>query len=136
MQYVLKPTINSNNASFAKSISMLQYLKVIDQMCPTIMVVPLLDDLFNRSKSNIAWIEGTMNGAVVVAPDNGSWDQPGIVKYESKEEFKSKTQDLINNPNQLKELWTESFNYIKQNLTLAKINRKRYNLINEVIKGE
>jgi hypothetical protein len=35
---------------------------------PDYIVVPLVNDAFNRCKSNIAWIEATNAGAVTIAP--------------------------------------------------------------------
>jgi hypothetical protein len=47
---------------------MMQYFHESYSMNPAVMVVPLENNAFNRSKSNVAAIEGTMTGSIVVAP--------------------------------------------------------------------
>lgn len=43
------------------------YFDLLMQLRPEIMIVPLQDTKFNRCKSNIAWIEGTLAGSRVFA---------------------------------------------------------------------
>lgn len=48
---------------------------------PAVMLNPLTDCDFNRCKSNISWMEGTMAGAVCVVPDFQEFRQPGALNY-------------------------------------------------------
>lgn len=47
-----------------------------------VMMVPLRDCELNRCKSNISWMEGTLAGAAVLAPEwSEEFDRPGVVRY-------------------------------------------------------
>ena len=46
----------------------LSYFRKIQHMNPQFVIVPLEYSQFNKCKSNIAWIEATMSGAVCIAP--------------------------------------------------------------------
>jgi SAM-dependent methyltransferase len=48
---------------------LMKYFETLMELKPEIMIVPLEDTEFNKSKSNIAWIEGTLAGAITLAPD-------------------------------------------------------------------
>lgn len=129
MNYMFKPMLNQNNTHFTKTQSMLQYLKTIGGLTPLVTIVPLYNDVFNVSKSNIAWIEATVVGSVVVAPDMADWQKPGVITYSSKQDFEDKTQYILNHPEEIKKNWQLSNNYIQNNLTLDKMNEMRYNIL-------
>lgn len=61
-----------------------EYFKTLHEMSPTVLTFPLFDCVFNRCKSNIAWIEAIHAGALCIAPDWEEWQQPGIINYDSK----------------------------------------------------
>lgn len=58
------------------------YLKSLYDFAPKVMLFPLVDCLFNRCKSNIAYQEALHAGAVCVAPDMPEWNRPGVITYE------------------------------------------------------
>lgn len=45
------------------------YWRICRFIRPSVVLAPLKDNPFNRSKSNLKWLEGTMMGGVVVAQD-------------------------------------------------------------------
>ena len=102
------------------------------QFSSKIHIVTLVDRPFNRSKSNIAWIEATLAGSVVLAPNWPEWQQPGIVNYETKEDFKDKLSDLINGKYNLARHFEESRNHIFNNLSLKDINKERLKILQEL----
>jgi hypothetical protein len=58
------------------------YFKHIIDSAPDIVMTPLYDSMFNKAKSNIAWIESMWAGAKsVIAPDWEEWRQPGVELY-------------------------------------------------------
>jgi glycosyltransferase involved in cell wall biosynthesis len=130
--YVLKPLLGTKNVVFIKSQSMLKYAENMQQLKPSIMIVPLLQNNFNEAKSNIAWIEGNASGAVVVAPNMGEWNRPGILTYDHPRAFKTQLEYLMDNFNKTPGLWKESNEYIQNNLLLDKINQKRIKLLNDL----
>lgn len=66
----------------------LSYLRALAQLRPSVLAVPLVDDGFNRCKSNIAVLEAAWVGALPVAP---KWlegcDIDGVVTYENERDF-------------------------------------------------
>lgn len=54
------------------------YIDTLMQLRPEIGLVPLCDNKFNRSKSNIAWQEFTMAGAITIASNLPEFQQPGV----------------------------------------------------------
>jgi hypothetical protein len=97
-----------------------------------IHIVTLYERDFNLSKSNISWIEATIAGSVVLAPDWEEWKLPGIVNYTSKEEFKEKLHGLLNGEYDLTKHFEESRDYILNNLSLKKINKDRLKILQQL----
>lgn len=63
------------------------YMEHFKSLQPSIHIVPLHDSIFNRAKSNIAWIEATIAGAVTICPDWDGWRNEGTFRYKDVEEF-------------------------------------------------
>lgn len=55
------------NVKYYRFTDIVTYFDTLVQLKPQLMIVPLQDTKFNRCKSNIAWIEGTIAGAGVIA---------------------------------------------------------------------
>lgn len=105
------------------------YFSAVQQFAPRIAVVPLVDDVFNRSKSNIAWLETHVAGAVTLAPEMPEWTRPGIINYRSPAEFREKLSAMIRGEFDLDTLWKESHAHIVEHLTLDTVNPKRMEAI-------
>lgn len=60
-----------------------EYMRNLYNEAPRVLVAPLVDCLFNRAKSNIAYQEAMHAGALCVAPDMPEWKRPGVVTYQS-----------------------------------------------------
>lgn len=60
-----------------------EYFQVLSRMDASIMVVPLVDNPFNRAKSNIAQIEAAVAGAVAIVPDWYEWKHNGSMNYDA-----------------------------------------------------
>lgn len=98
-----------------------------------IHIVTLYDRPFNRSKSNISFIEGTIAGSVTLAPAWEEWIKPGVVTYTTKEDFKEKLTALVNGEYNITRQFEESRDYILNNLSLKKINKERLKILQELI---
>jgi len=104
-------------------------------------IVPLKPNAFNRCKSNVAWIEATCAGSVVLAPRSEEWLRPGIVNYVSPSDFQEKLRQLMqefptggngeNGEVMLHPNVELSREYIKQNLMLHDVNRLRWKILEE-----
>ena len=107
------------------------YNKFIKELKPAIQIVPLLDSPFTRSKSNIAWMEGTWAGAATLAPNLPEFEHPGVINYkaEDNDNFGYYLEKLIKSASFRKENYEKSFEHIKDNLLLSQINKKRIELL-------
>ena len=115
------------------------YFRHLSELNASINIVPLshrpTEIDFNKSKSNISWIESTYGGAVTLAPDWEEWRRPGIINYkgntpyEVKVDFHKKLTAMIDGEYDLKSLHQQSWQYIQDNLTLEQTNEDRYKII-------
>jgi hypothetical protein len=94
-------------------------------MAPSVMWVPLEDNLFNRAKSNCAWLEATAAGAIVVASKLPEFAQPGVdLTFDN--DFSGSTDIHL-----LKEsrYWRQSKDAIEDSYLLSKVNQKRVDIL-------
>jgi hypothetical protein len=117
------------NHTYTRKLSLDKYIDLLPRLNHSICIVPLHECPFNRSKSNIAWIESTYAGAVCLAPDWEEWQKPGVVTYKDKADFHAKLKAMISGKYPLKKLHQQSWQYISENLTLDKVNKLRYELM-------
>ena len=119
---------------FTKPMPVMDYYYNLRNNVRNNFFVTLCDSDFNKSKSNIAYIEATWAGAVVLAPDWEEWCLPGCVTYSSKEDFVVKAKEILSmNMDARKRLWLQAANHINDNMTLDKMNEKRYELIRSLL---
>lgn len=110
-------------------VNFFSYTKV---KAPSLFIVPLEDQPFNRSKSNIAWIEATCAGAVTLAPDWDEWRRPGVINYKDVDDFGDKLSKFMNLEFESEKMWRDSRDYILENLELKKQNMTRAMIIEEL----
>jgi hypothetical protein len=110
-----------DNTSFMPPMPIHNYLCFLREAKASYGIVILSDSDFNRSKSNIAWMELTANGAMVLAPGFSEWMQPNITSYN--------TENWEHIPYQFSEMINDNNKAGKQRLALEKIKEK-YNLRN------
>lgn len=109
----------------------IKYNRLIHNLQPEIHLCPLLSTEFTECKSNIAWIEATWAGAACLAPALPEFVKPGCVNY--TDNFEYLLSKLIKSRSFRQENYSKSFDYIKKNLLLSKINKKRVDVINKVL---
>lgn len=108
----------------------LGYWEAIGSIRPSIMMVPLADTSFNRSKSNIAAMEGAFCGAASLVPDWEEWQLPGVHKYTN--DFYEKLTEMIHeDPAVLKKDADETFAYVMDKLHLDAVNPLRRRIIDD-----
>lgn len=140
-KWFIKP--NRKNALFIKPVTVWEYQHTVHSMNVALTIVPLRytgkeTTLFNQGKSDIAKLELTAAGSLVVAPDWYEWnwnnDKSGL--YQNKEEFYTKTTALIQsireNKRELDLLWQSNIDYLKQNRLLSEVNKARAKLLLEL----
>ena len=109
------------------------YFEFLDQLSLAIQIVPLQFHTFNHSKSNIAFIEGVQTGACCLAPNMPEWNLPGILTYNDEEEFYWQLRQLIEFPKLRKKMFKASQKYIRENLMLSEVNKKRLEILKNLV---
>ncbi len=121
-------------SAHTQGMDIFKYHEYIKMIYPNICIVTLSDSKFNRSKSNIAWIESTYAGAVTIGPNWEEWQKPGIVTYNGLEGFKRALNSLIQqHGTTLINAHAMSWEYIETHLRLSRINQMREELLEEVM---
>lgn len=110
------------------------YMDFLNALNPALMIVPLMDSPFNRSKSNIAWIEGVYAGAAIVAPDLPEFRRPGVINYKGNKEFGETLNRCLAGEENLQQKNEEGWECIKETATLTKVNHLRMSLIDALIR--
>lgn len=112
----LEPKLKLKKFTFVKPLDPIYYFNNLRATKPRGIVTPLVEDVFNACKSNIAYLEATMAGAVCYS---NQWS-----------EFKGKGLNLseVNNKNH-KEAHEIAVDDVKNNYSLKMANDKRINLI-------
>ncbi len=109
-----------------QSLDPLDYFGVLSATRPKIMMVPLVDNEFNRSKSNIAYIEAIYAGAICVAPDMPEWQRPGCVTYTDQRDFVGKMSWAMSMPaEEQNALWRAGRQHVEQHMTIETANHIR-----------
>ena len=100
---------------------------------PWAHVIPLIENPFNKAKSNIALLEAVYAGAIPVVPDWPEWQFPAVHKYEDVEDFSRACQCAIGwNEDHRKAMWEANMDHLKKNYLLSVVNQKRIQLLMEV----
>jgi hypothetical protein len=99
----------------------------------SIGIVPLEDIPWNQQKSNIAWLENTLAGAVTLALSTDEFDKPGCRRYSGKG-FKDGLLDIIALDDKSRKNHVQtSLEYIQEHLTLSVINKKRIEIVDSLL---
>lgn len=109
------------------------YMMHIWRLAPSCGLVPLHDSPFNRAKSNIAWMEYAFAGAVTIAPSWEEWAQPGVLCYNNPKEFLNAMTAVISGDIDAYENSKQAWEYICDNLSLAKVNVMRRQIVERLL---
>lgn len=69
---------------FLEAIDYKKHFWRMQHISPKYAVFPLVDNHFNRAKSNIMFLESTMCGAILLAPDWEEWRCDGITNFDTE----------------------------------------------------
>lgn len=118
------------NTKILSPVDIPVYFHALSTIRPKVMQVPLMDSPFNRSKSNIAYLEGCYGGAVTLAPDWNEWRHPGCVGYKSKDDYWYQLEQIIQmSPSDAMSASASGWEYILDTLTLSKVNKIRKEIL-------
>jgi len=111
------------------------YFNYLRDTRPLAFLFPMIENQFNRSRSNICWLEATMAGSVIIAPDWPEFHHPGIIHCNEKN-FHEVATAVWNGKYDTEDLYHKSYNYIADNLKLSTVNKMRVEIINNITNGK
>jgi hypothetical protein len=133
LPYKITDNIPKDSYTFSPWTTIPDCLITSMAMQPSIAFVTLRDTPFERSRSNIAWMESTMAGAAVLAPDFEEWQQPGITRYKDTADFEQQLVSMLNMPDeQLLALRKLSRGHVRN---VNDSNEQRFNLLKALASG-
>ena len=136
MYHIFDEAFNRNMMGNAHRLEPLDpniFLNSIQALGSKFIHVPLVDNLFNRAKSNIAMIEGAWAGMAVIAPDWKEWQLPGVLNYNSPGDYYNLMSACLSGAIDYKAKAAETWQYVSENLTLTKVNMLRYKILKELL---
>ena len=121
--------------------TLFDYYEIIRQINPAIWIVPLVDNPFNRSRSNNAWADASWIGAKCIVPSFDEWKRPGAIGNFSTVlpdlGFKALLEGEImdfENPHPVHEDYPQrGWNFIEKNLLLPDVNKQRLEIVKKLI---
>lgn len=123
------PGLKETNVIVTESLDPIEFNRFLAKVRPSLFVVPLWDCPFNRSKSNIAWLEGIHAGAVSLVPDWPEWQVPGAIRYRNPGDFERKLLKAMRGEYNLKEMHAEGWDYVMSELRLDIVNESRREIL-------
>lgn len=111
----LPPNLNLNKFTYQKPLDPIHYFNTLRAVKPRGIVTPLVEDVFNACKSNIAYLEATMAGAVCYSNQWSEFNGKGLPLSE------------VNNKGH-KEAHEAATLDVKENYSLKELNNKRIDL--------
>lgn len=108
------------------------YFEKLWQTRPSIVVCPLVNDKFNRAKSNITALEAFYAGAVPLVPDYlPEFNLPGVWSY-GQRSFEDELRALMSHT-PLESFVSAGWDHAVQQLSLTKTNKARLEVLKELL---
>lgn len=123
----------SNSYKVLKYPNAIDFMIGLRQLNPSILIVPLSDNRFNRSKSKIACIEGAWAGAITVSPE---WldDCFSSFPYEGVNNFYNSLNAALNYDDKEGYRIQSEWGSIVEDRLLTEVNEKRMSLLKRICK--
>lgn len=132
----LTETLDRERVTVTEQMDPQTYMNYLKKINPSVHIIPLHNSHFNQAKSNIAWIEATIAGAVCIAPDWYEWRKPGVITYKTEADFFGAMAWCAENPGKLEELRKQSLDAILSNHQLNTVNLIRCEITRRLAVGE
>ena len=124
--------IPDNQLKLYQFVDIPTYFEQLMQIRPEVMIVPLIDNEFNRAKSNISYLEGTLAGATVIAPNLPEFVRPGCVLINGPEDLVPTFNELIESQD-ARRYYLRYKRAITNLPKLSEINELRRDIIEELL---
>ena len=107
----------------------INYMSMLSNYSPLVVHVPLENNKFNKSKSNIALLEGALSGTTAVCPDWEEWSMlDGALTYSDQEGYLKLMEAIFRGEIDINKEYETLVTSIKDKLVLSKENKKRIEL--------
>lgn len=111
--------IQSGEIEFHPWQTLINYPKFISELNPQLLLAPLMDIPFNRSKSDIKYIEGAALGIPCMCQDMVTYqDAPDFLKFNNSEDLSEKVEHILN--------WKNRSKYFKLISELRNLGESRF----------
>lgn len=124
--------IKPDRVLYKEPLDIIDYFKFMAGLNAAIMMVPLVDTGFNRAKSNIAYIEGTLAGACVFASRLPEFNRPGCIDVAPGcwgKMLLAAVESANKDPGFIQRNNDTARTHIKEHLYLSKVNKLREDLV-------
>ena len=120
----LLPLVQSRKIEFHNWQSLADYPNFINSLNAQVMIAPLLDNSFNRSKSDIKFIEACVLGLPCLVQDMETYkNAPDFLKFKTGEDLEVKLESIIKNKAQyyrnteiFRDIGSQRFLELKENI--------------------
>lgn len=92
--WMLTDQMDKSKIKFTPPLDIFQYNQHIYRANAKSFIVPLLNNSFNKAKSNITWLEATMSHALTIAPIMPEWISIGAINYSGPGAFIEKMNQV------------------------------------------
>ena len=116
--------LQARNIDLVAEQNMYDYHRLLGNINPDVVIVPLEDNTFNQCKSNIAWLETARSGAHVIAREWDEWLVPNVQYYEHSF-FNAVDAALVDDKS------LRGWDHVKKHLMLSDINKQRAELVHD-----
>lgn len=114
------------NVEHILPMNVLEYMDYLYNFAPKIMQVPLVDDAFNRGKSEICAIESTHCGSACIVP---YWWKIPSINYKTPEDYAAALHSMLSGEIDLQEVNDMQWEYIQDIYLLENINKIRVEIL-------
>lgn len=135
--WFLTDRCNPERIAHTRPMTVPTYFKYMRQIAPKVVITPLVDSKFNRAKSNIAWMEATLSGAVCVCSNLPEWQDSGAMRYISKPDGSSTFSQVLTHcmsmdDEEHTEMVDNSWGAIRSKYNLDIQNKKRLDILEKL----
>lgn len=116
---------------YAEPTNLIEFFGLLAAYNANFHFVPLIDNEFNRVKSNIAFLDATLAGSVTLGPNFEEFRVPGCKLYDATYiDFQREFQNLLNLDKKQCEMHLDAaWTWIMENQILSKVNVERMRIL-------
>lgn len=120
--------LRTQRYSWTPPKNLFQFYHSMIEFNASIQMIPMRDTVFNRVKSNLAWSDATLSGAVGIAPDKlPEYDREGVWHY--CDGFIETIESAIRLNKKREEYWHRSRKWISENILASQVNLYRREIL-------